>query len=236
MGEIMRLQKYLAHQGIASRRESEKLIADGLVKVNGKTIVEMGVKIDPDRDAIEVNRQALQKRKEKLVYVILNKPTGYVTTCHRTEYEKKIVTDLVDIPERIYPVGRLDKDTAGLLLMTNDGDLTYKLTHPKFEKAKEYQVRVQGKITEGSLAKLREGVKLWGEKTNPTKIKRLSGNTFLITLTEGKNRQIRRICRKVGFPVLELERVKIKDLAFADVARGKWRFLTKKEIEILKND
>lgn len=235
MAEIMRLQKYLASQGIASRRESEKLIADGLVKVNGEIITEMGVKIDPEKDKVEVNQKSLAERKEKLVYVILNKPTGYVTTCNRTEHEKKIVTDLVDIPERIYPVGRLDKDTSGLLLMTNDGDLTYKLTHPKFEKTKEYEVQVAGKITDGSLAKLREGVKLWGEKTNPTVIKRLSGSRFLITLTEGKNRQIRRICRKVGFPVLELKRVKIKGLDFKDVKMGEWRFLTETELESLKD-
>jgi len=230
----MRLQKYLAHQGIASRRESEKLIMAGQVKVNGKIVTKMGVKIDAEKDKVEVNQKALQKRKEQLVYVILNKPTGYVTTCHRTKHEKKIVTDLVKIPERIYPVGRLDKDTSGLLLMTNDGNLTYQLTHPKFEKSKEYEVKVQGKITEGALTKLREGVKLRGEKTSSTQIKRLSGNKFLITLTEGKNRQIRRICRKVGFPVLKLKRVKIKNLDFADVKESKWRFLTKKEVEILK--
>lgn len=230
----MRLQKYMAHKGIASRRESEKLIAEGLVKVNGKTVTEMGLKVDSEKDAVEVNQQALDQKKEKLVYVILNKPLGYVTTCHRTEFEKKIVTDLVDISERIYPVGRLDKETTGLLILTNDGDLTYKLTHPKFEKAKEYEVRVAGKITEGSLEKLREGVKLWGEKTNPTTIERLSGTRFRITLTEGKNRQIRRICRKVGFPVLELKRVKIKGLAFEDVKMGEWRFLTEQEMKILK--
>ena len=230
----MRLQKYLASQGIASRRESEKLIAAGYVKVNGKTITEMGVKIDPEKDKVEVNQQALDERKQKLVYVILNKPTGYVTTCNRTEHEKKIVTDLVNIPERVYPVGRLDKDTSGLLLMTNDGDLTYKLTHPKFEKPKEYEVKVQGKITDGALNKLREGVRLWGEKTNPTLVKRISGNRFLITLTEGKNRQIRRICRKVGFPVLELKRVKIKGLDFKDVKVGEWRFLKKREVDVLK--
>ena len=230
----MRLQKYLASQGIASRRESEKLIAAGYVKVNGKTITEMGVKIDPEKDKVEVNQQALDERKQKLVYVILNKPTGYVTTCNRTEHEKKIVTDLVNIPERVYPVGRLDKDTSGLLLMTNDGDLTYKLTHPKFEKPKEYEVKVQGKITDGALNKLREGVRLWGEKTNPTLVKRISGNRFLITLTEGKNRQIRRICRKVGFPVLELKRVKIKGLDFKDVKVGEWRVLKKREVDVLK--
>ena len=230
----MRLQKYLAQKGIASRRESEKLIADGLVKVNGKVVTEMGVKIDATKDKVEVNREALAERKEKLVYVILNKPTGFVTTCHRTQFENKIVTDLVKIPERIYPVGRLDKDTSGLLLLTNDGDLTYQLTHPKFEKAKEYEVKVQGEITEGALSKLREGVNLWGEKTNPTVIKRLSKDRFLITLTEGKNRQIRRICRKVGSPVLELKRVKIKGLAFEDVTVGEWRFLTEREVDVLK--
>ena len=234
MGEIMRLQKYMAHKGIASRRESEKLIAEGLVKVNGKIVTEMGLKVDSEKDSVEVNQQALDQKKEKLVYVILNKPLGYVTTCHRTEFEKKIVTDLVDISERIYPVGRLDKETTGLLILTNDGDLTYKLTHPKFEKAKEYEVKVAGKITEGSLEKLREGVKLWGEKTNPTTIERLSGTRFRITLTEGKNRQIRRICRKVGFPVLELKRVKIKGFAFEDVKMGEWRFLTEQEMKILK--
>lgn len=230
----MRLQKYLAQKGIASRRESERLIADGLVKVNGKVVTEMGIKINPGKDTVEVDQKNLAERKAKLVYVILNKPIGFVTTCNRTEIEKKIVTDLVKIPERIYPVGRLDKDTSGLLLLTNDGDLTYQLTHPKFEKAKEYEVKVQGEITEGALNKLREGVSLWGEKTNPTVIKRLSKNRFLITLTEGKNRQIRRICRKVGNPVLELKRVKIKGLSFDDVKVGEWRYVTFEELEVLK--
>lgn len=231
----MRLQKYMAQCGIASRRESEKLIAAGNVKVNGEVVTEMGTKIDPEIDKVEVDQKALDKREENLVYVILNKPIGYVTTCNRTEFENKIVTDLVDIPERIYPVGRLDKETTGLLLLTNDGDLTYNLTHPKFEKPKEYEVKVQGPITDGSLNKLREGVKLWGEKTNPTEITRLAPNRFLITLTEGKNRQIRRICRKVGFPVTQLTRVRIKGLDFKDVALGEWRFVTENELEILKN-
>lgn len=230
----MRLQKYMAQCGIASRRESEKLITEGKVKVNGQVVTEMGVKIDPEKDKVEVDQNALSERAEKLVYVILNKPTGYVTTCNRTKFESKIVTDLVDLPERIYPVGRLDKDTSGLLILTNDGDLTYQLTHPKFEKPKEYEVKVQGDITDGALEKLREGVKLWGEKTKETEIKRLTKNTFLITLTEGKNRQIRRICRKVGYPVLELKRIKIKGLDFKDVKIGKWRFLTAQELEVLK--
>lgn len=230
----MRLQKYMALQGIASRRESEKLIVAGQVKVNGETVTEMGVKIDSEKDKVEVNQKALDERKEKLVYVILNKPTGYVTTCHRTEFENKIVTDLVKIPQRIYPVGRLDKDTSGLLLLTNDGDLTYKLTHPKFEKPKEYEVKIRGTILDGALDKLRKGVSLWGEKTNRTVIKRLSPNRFLITLTEGKNRQIRRICRKVGSPVVELKRVKIKGLAFGDVGVGEWRFLREDEVRVLK--
>ena len=178
-------------------------------------------------------QQTLEIQK-KLIYIALNKPAGYVTSVKRTNVEKDIVLDLVPIEERIYPVGRLDKDTTGLLILTNDGTLTYKLTHPSSECEKEYEVTVDGIIKKGQLDKLKAGVKLWGEKTKEVKIKQISPRSMRIVLTEGKNRQIRRICQKVGLFVRHLKRIRIKKLELGPLPEGRWRKLTKGEIEMLK--
>lgn len=231
---LIRLNKYLAQQGLASRREADRLIADGLISVNGKVVREMGMKVDPEKDKINVSDQVL-KRQEKLVYIMLHKPMGYVTSVKRTRAEKKIVLDLVKTKERVYPVGRLDKDTTGLLLLTNDGTLTYKLTHPSSECEKEYEVTVDGVIKKGQMEKLRTGVKLWGKKTKETRVKKISPRKMRIVLMEGKNRQIRRICQKVGLPVLQLKRIRIKELRLGNLPEGKWRNLTMEEIKTLKN-
>ncbi len=230
----MRLNKYLSHQGIASRREADRLIADGLISVNGKVVTEMGVKIDPGKDKVTINDEVI-KRQEELIYIALNKPTGYVTSAKRTNVEKHIVMDLINIKERVYPVGRLDKDTTGLLLLTNDGTLTFKLTHPSAECAKEYEVTVKGIIQPEQIRKLESGVKLWGEKTKKTHVNKVDQNKMRIILTEGKNRQIRRICQKVGLPVRQLKRIRIKKLRLGILPVGKWRYLEKGEVEMLKN-
>ena len=206
---MMRLNKYLAHQGVASRREADRLIADGLISVNGEVVTEMGVQIDPETDTVTINDKVI-KMQEELIYIALNKPTGYVTSVKRTQIERNIVMDLIDIEERVYPVGRLDKDTTGLLLLTNDGTLTFKLTHPSSECAKEYEVIVKGIITNEQIFKLERGVRLWGEKTKETHVNKIGPNKMRIILTEGKNRQIRRICEKVGLPVKHLKRIRIK--------------------------
>lgn len=230
---LIRLNKYLAAQGIASRREADRLIADGQVSVNGNVIREMGVKVDPEKDKITFSRQLLA-RQEQLIYIMLNKPIGYVASAKPTTLEPNIVLDLVNIKERVYPVGRLDKDTTGLLVLTNDGTLTYKLTHPSSECEKEYEVIVDGIVTRGAMEKLAKGVKLWGEKTKPALVRPIGKNVMRIILTEGKNRQVRRICQKVGLPVRKLRRIRIKALSLGNLPEGKWRYLNPEEIKMLK--
>ncbi len=231
----IRLNKYLADQGVCSRREAEKLMDQGAVKVNGKTITEQGVKIDPEKDKVEVSEKAIQEREQKKVVYALNKPLAYVCSTHKTKVERKIVIDLLDVPERVYPVGRLDKETTGLILLTNDGDLAYQLTHPSFEHKKVYLVELNKPLVKGALDKLREGVNLFGSKTLPTKIKKISATKFYITLKEGKNRQIRRIVRKVGSQVKSLQRVQIGSLKLDElnIKIGEFKKLDKKEIEKL---
>ena len=230
----VRLNKYLAEQGIASRREADKLIEAGLVKVNGKTVTEMGIRVDPAKDKVEVDNAAV-KESRNLVYIALNKPKGYVCSMKATKMDPDIVTDLVDVPERIYPVGRLDKDTTGLLLLTNDGTLVNQIIHPSSESEKEYEVTFYQQIPMGSIRKLEEGVRLSGEKTLPTTVKKVAPAKIHITLREGKNRQVRKICQKVGFPVKSLKRIRIKNLHLGDLPLGRWRYLTDQEVKMLKS-
>ena len=235
MNKIVRLHKHIADQGIASRRAAERLIAEGAVKVNGKQVTQMGIKIDPEKDTIEVSEKVLQQKKEELVYIMLHKPKGYVTTTHRTKSEPKIVLDLLKgVDVRVYPVGRLDKDSTGLLLLTNDGDLAFRLTHPSHEHEKEYLVEAMNELADDQFERLRKGVPILGQKTLPTKIKKLTKRRFLITLKEGKNRQIRRILRKVGSGVKSLKRVRIENLKLGDLEAGKFKIITRREIEGFK--
>jgi len=230
---LTRLNKYLSEQGIASRREADRMIASGLVKVNGKIVTEMGQKVDPDVDEIVVD-EAQVKQERHLVYIAINKPKGYVCSMKPTQDDPLIVTDLVDTLERVYPVGRLDKETTGLLLLTNDGTLVNQIIHPSAESEKEYEVTFYMPIPEGSLDSLRAGVRLNDEKTLPTKVKKIAPAKIHIILREGKNRQIRRMCQKVGFPVKNLKRIRIKDLVLGDLPLGRWRYLTEAEVASLK--
>jgi len=237
-----RIQKILSARGTCSRRKAEEYIKHGLVKVNGR-IAELGNKTDPDKDMIEVDGKVIEDRKEMLYYV-MNKPIGIESTNKRKTNEKqtsesktKSVRDLLPpkFQGKIYPVGRLDKETSGLLLFTNDGVLAYRLTHPKFYHEKEYEVTVDKPIPDGSLRKLKDGIKILGKKTKPTVIKKLSGRKFTIALTEGMNRQIRRMCQKVGYPVKKLRRIRIVTLTDNDLEEGCIRKLTDKErCELLK--
>ncbi len=231
---LVRLNKYLSEQGIASRREADKLIAAGLVKVNGKVMTEMGTKVDKEVDKVEVDEEQVKKYK-KLVYIALNKPKGYVCSTKPTREDPDIVTDLVDVGERIYPVGRLDKETSGLLLLTNDGTLVNQIIHPSSESEKEYEVTFHKPIPEGALDKLRAGVKLAGESTLPTKVKKVGPAKIHIILKEGKNRQVRRICQKVGYPVNTLKRIRIKNLYLGELPIGRWWNLTESEVKGLKS-
>lgn len=234
----MRLQKFLAHAGIASRRKSEELISKGYVKVNDQVVTELGTKIDPDKDRVSYQNQIV-KKDEKLVYYMLNKPLGYVTTV-KDEKGRKTVLDLLrSVPERIYPVGRLDSDTSGLLLLTNDGDLTYLITHPKHEVEKTYQATVRGVPNEQQLENFRQGLVIEKRKTAKAKIKIIGqkkNNAILsITIIEGRNRQVRKMCAAIGSPVLSLERISVGAIEIGDLPLGSYRPLTDNEVTYLKS-
>ena len=226
----MRLQKFLSRAGICSRRKGEEYIKAGWVKVNGKIITELGGKVDPQKDTVEVDRDAIRSDIVP-TYIALNKPGGYVSSCRQKD--EKIVLDLVDISERVYPVGRLDKDSTGLLLLTNDGYLHHRLSHPSFNHEKEYEVTVAKPLTEGALRKLAEGLPMMGTRTRPARVKRISARRFRIVLQEGKNRQIRRMVRKVGNQVTNLKRIRIANVKLGNLPSGHWRHLTHKEKENL---
>lgn len=226
----IRLQKYMADQGIASRRKSEEFIAAGMVKVNGKVVTEMGVKIDPEVDQVEVDGQKLEEHNEQLVYIKLNKPKGY--ECSTTGPDS--VLNLIDVPERIFYVGRLDKDSEGLLLFTNDGQLTYKLTHPKFKKSKLYEVTVDKPISDDTLNRMARGVKLLNKKTAVAEIDRISNRKFLIKITEGMNRQIRRMCRTVEYRVHKLKRLAVGEIELGNLELGDWAYLDEQEMDYIK--
>jgi 23S rRNA pseudouridine2605 synthase/23S rRNA pseudouridine2604 synthase len=227
---MMRLQKYLSAAGVCSRRKGEELIVTGRVSLNGQVVTELGTRADPDRDLVEVDGRAVHIHPQR-IYIALNKPRDFVTsTRHRGE---QVVTDLVDIPQRVYPVGRLDKDSTGLLLLTNDGRLHHRLSHPSFDHEKEYVVRVAKPISDGALEKFAAGVPMMGTKTRPARVKRISPKQFKIVLQEGKNKQIRRMVRKVGNQVTELRRIRIANIRLGQLAEGAWRHLTKTELKPL---
>jgi pseudouridine synthase len=227
---LVRLQKFISSAGYCSRRQGEVYIQEGKVRVNGHVVTELGTKIDPETDRIDINGQLLTA-EQTLLYIALNKPRSYVTTCDQKN--EKIVVDLVNIPERVYPVGRLDKDSTGLLLMTNDGNLHHHLLHPSFDHEKEYIVTVENPIPDSALIKMEKGVTILGERTRPAIVKRLSSKRFLMRLKEGKNRQIRRMVKKTGHRVTALKRVRVANIELGDLPEGAWRYLTEKEIEQL---
>ena len=212
--EEERLQKYLASCGIASRRKCEELIIQGKVSVNGKVVTELGTKILPNKDKIEFNGKEVRSQENK-IYILLNKPIGYVTTV-KEQFGRDKVTDLVKIKERIVPVGRLDMYTSGAIILTNDGDFVYKVTHPKNEVTKTYTVTLKGQVSNEEVEKLRSGVTLDdGFTTSPAKVKKImedkeNNKTRLeIVIHEGKNREVRRMCEAINKKVLALHRSKI---------------------------
>ena len=223
---MMRLQKYLSEAGFCSRRHGEELILAGRVCVNGAVVAKLGTKIDPEKDIVEVGGSRIEAKND-LIYIALNKPKGYVTTCSRER--DKIVLDLIDIPERVYPVGRLDKDSSGLLLLTNDGRLHNILSHPSFDHEKEYEVVVSRPVADDVLDKMASGIHLSDGRTRPAQVKRISSDRFRIVLKEGRNRQIRRMVEKVGNRVKELKRIRISNIRLGGLKDGCWRYLTEKE-------
>lgn len=224
--ELMRLQKYLSSAGVCSRRKGEEYIQAGRVSVNGRKVVELGVKVDPEKDRVEVDGRSVGL-KEDYVYIALNKPEGYITSC--SHGNEKIVIDLLDISQRVYPVGRLDKNSTGLLILTNDGRIHHKLSHPSFDHEKEYEVTVSRHISDSDLARMSKGIKLKEAKTRPCDIKRLSGKAFKITLKEGRNRQIRRMVKAVNNEVRTLKRIRMQDISLGNLKKGRWRHLTFEE-------
>ena len=232
-----RLQKYLANCGIASRRKCEEYILQGKVKVNGQIVTELGIKVNPEKDIIEFENKKI-KQSTKNVYILLNKPIGYVTTAD-DQFRRDTVLDLVKVKERIVPVGRLDMYTSGALILTNDGDFVYKVTHPKHEIDKTYTVTIKGIVQNDEVEQLRQGVKIEDYTTKPAKVKILKTDVekdisrLEITIHEGKNRQVRKMCEAVGRKVLALHRSKIGDIGVKDLELGKWRYLQPKEIEKL---
>ncbi|SNX55406.1 pseudouridine synthase [Thermoanaerobacterium sp. RBIITD] len=232
-----RLQKYLAECGIASRRKCEQLILAGLVKVNGLIIKNLGFKVNPDKDIVEYNNKIV-KKIEKNIYIMLNKPIGYVTTV-RDQFKRPSVIDLINIKERIYPVGRLDYSTSGLLLLTNDGELTYRLTHPKHEVSKTYIAKIKDIPDANKLKRFRSGLIIDNRLTSKAEIDilKVEDNNAIVKIIihEGRNRQIRKMCDAIGHPVITLKRIKIGDLKLGKLGIGNWRYLKTEEIEYLKN-
>ncbi len=234
MAELVRLQKYMADKGIASRRKCEEFITDGLVRVNGKVVTELGTKVDPDKDAVEVNESKVEAVKADYIYIMLNKPAGYITSLKQADSSSPLVTDLLKkVKDRVYPVGRLDKDSSGLLLLTNDGDFAYKLMHPSFEKEKEYIVTTEQTVTRTMIERFQKGIIIEGRKTYPAKVKRIELTKISIVIKEGRNRQIRKMLQKVGNTVISLQRVRINNLILGKLKEGEYRFLTKSEVNDL---
>lgn len=227
----MRLNKYIAYLNIASRREADKLIKDGKVKVNGEIIINPAIQVG-ENDKIICN---IENYKNEKIYIKLNKPVGYVVSNNKKE-GKPIYKLLGEELKNLYPVGRLDKDSKGLILFTNDGIFSRKIIGEESECEKEYYVKLEGNISDGALKKLEFGISLDEKKLKPAIVKRVSKNSFNIILKEGRNRQIRRMCEKVGFEVILLKRLRISNIYLNDLQEGKFEYLTKDEINSILNN
>lgn len=229
---LVRLNKYLADKGIASRRKADELIAKGLVSVNGAVIKELGTKVDPTKDKIVLDDMVLRNESKKLVYIKINKPYGYECT-KKPPKGVPSVYDLMPESYNVVSIGRLDKDSEGLLLLTNDGRLAYKLTHPKFEKEKEYEVTVDKNISDAEIKRLADGIVILGKKTSKTVAERISQRKFMLVLKEGMNRQIRRMCRKIGYRVHKLKRVRVDEVVLGSLQSGQFVHLTSSELSFV---
>lgn len=233
--ELIRLQKFLADCGIASRRKSEEFIKQGKVSVNGKIVLELGTKINPSLDIVTFDGKKVELKKE-YVYILLNKPIGYVTTA-KDQFNRDSVLDLVKTGKRLVPVGRLDMYTSGALILTNDGNFVYKVTHPKHEIDKTYTVTIKGIVKKEEVQKLRDGIEIEDYITKPAKVKILKTDEekdqsrLEITIHEGKNRQVRKMCEAIGHKVLALHRSKIAGIGVKDIPLGKWRYLSEAEVK-----
>lgn len=228
----MRLNRFLAEAGLASRRSSEDIILEGRVTINGHPVSDLATEVDPELDQVMVDGKRIHL-KQKNIYILLHKPLNYVTTV-KDEKGRDSVVDLIKISERIFPVGRLDYDTTGLLLLTNDGELSFRLTHPKFGVEKTYIAVLNKRITEKELIILRKGVRLFDGTTSPCKAKKLAKEAVEITIHEGKNKQVKRMFRKLGFKVRQLYRIRYGQLMLGKLKYGQWRNLKPQEVDALK--
>lgn len=228
---LIRLNKFCAMQGFCSRREADRLIQDGKVILNGEVHTNPATRVDHQKDKVEFSFDVDRFQSER-VYIMLNKPTGYVTSVNPDEGIP--VFDLVDCGKKVFPIGRLDKDSSGLLLFTDDSSIPKKVIGQLNHCQKEYFVKVNASIPDGALDKLREGINLWGQKTKPAIINRIGSSTFKIILVEGKNRQIRRMCQKVGYSVVQLKRIRMHTIKLGTLDVGRWRYLKLREIDALK--
>jgi len=223
----IRLQKYCSEKGLASRRKAEEYIKNGWIKVNGQVVTELGTKVDPAKDIVELCQEAKQEQKE-FKYVLLNKPVGFVTNLPQ-EGEKEACELLPGDLRNLNPVGRLDKDSQGLLLFTNDGVVAHRLTSPKFDHEKEYEVTVDKVISKEILDKYRKGIVILGEQTKPVKVIKLKGKRYRFVLCEGKNRQIRRMLNNFGYQVIKLKRIRILNFELGNLSLGQYRLLSDQE-------
>ena len=235
----MRINKYIASCGVASRRKADALVAEGRVYVNGKKVSEAGFQVEPENDEVKIDGKAIGV-EEKKVYVLLNKPTGYISTAS-DQFGRKSVTDIVKVKYRVYPVGRLDYDTSGLLILTNDGEFTYAVTHPKHEIVKTYVAKIEGVPSREELERFKDGVDIGGFVTSKASIKVISqssdGSTSAVEIKihEGKNRQVRKMCEAIGHKVIRLQRTAIGDLRLEGLKAGQWRHLSSEEVSRLLN-
>ncbi len=231
MGDSMRLQKFLSMAGVCSRRKGEEYINAGRIAVNGRIVTRAGVTVDPEKDEVRVDGRPVRIRR-KPVYIMLNKPAGYITS--RSQRGRKIVFDLVAVDERLNPVGRLDKDSTGLLLLTSDGELHHRLIHPSFDHEKEYAVETAAPIEDKALERFEKGLNIDGRKTRPARVARMDARKFKIVLQEGRKRQIRRMVEAVGGQVASLHRIRMGTLVLGNLKKGQWRYLTEQEVSALR--
>lgn len=228
--EEMRINKFISDTGICSRREADKLIGQGRVSINGETAL-MGSKVHPE-DSVKIDGKPL-KQKEKTLYIAFNKPVGVICTTDRRVRDN--IVDYIRHPKRIFPVGRLDRDSEGLILLTNDGDIVNKILRAGNNHEKEYVVTVDRPVTSEFIQAMGSGVRILGTITKRCRLEKLSQNAFRIVLTEGMNRQIRRMCEAFGYRVVRLKRVRIMNISLKDLPTGKWRYLTRDEITLISS-
>lgn len=229
----MRLQKFLAHAGVCSRRKAETFILEGRVKVNGQKVSTLGTQVDPDRDQVFFENKLVISAKAfaRHTYIAVNKPIGYITSC--SQKNAKIILDLVKVEKRIYPIGRLDKDSNGLVLLTDDGELHNRLSHPSHNHEKEYRVTTGYPISEKARKAMAEGMVIEGVKTRKALVTPISENEFKIILKQGRNRQIRKMVEKTGNRVDSLKRIRMANIILGNLKVGSWRYLTRQEIKVL---